>query len=206
MKLSRWITYRTTTLPLEHSTPNHKQGSVSPSYSCQPLRAPKGSLSILSLTLKRARPANTHTHTAKKKKKKEPQQAHEDTAKIKSQTAELEAKWGRRVNNRKNKGKKKLHVGQAHLLHWGTSMSSDSDRPSQRWASTASPHHDPSVHRCSSSSAFSWLDGRRTEVHRNKYIYIYINLSESATTLSFSKLYETYFEIKKWNGRPPSLR
>lgn len=116
-----------------------------------------------------------HTHTQQKKKKeKEPQQAHEDTAKIKSQTAELEAKWGRRVNNRKNKGKKKLHVGQAHLLHWGTSMSSDSDRPSQRWASTASPHHDPSVHRCSSSSAFSWLDGRRTEVHRNKYIYIYI--------------------------------
>lgn len=50
-------THKTTTFPSEHWTPNHEQGSTSPSSSFQFAKAPKGSLSTLSLKLKSAKPA-----------------------------------------------------------------------------------------------------------------------------------------------------
>lgn len=55
---SRWemATHNATTIPSEHSTPDQKQGSISPSF--QLLKAPKGSFSILSLNRKRAKPAH----------------------------------------------------------------------------------------------------------------------------------------------------
>lgn len=57
------MTYKATTFPSEHSTPNHEHGSISPSSSFQFLKLPKGSLTTLPLTLNRAKPAKTANQT-----------------------------------------------------------------------------------------------------------------------------------------------
>jgi len=52
-----FLTYKITTWPSEHSTPNQEQGSISPSFSIQFDKAPCGSLSTISLNLNKAKPA-----------------------------------------------------------------------------------------------------------------------------------------------------
>lgn len=50
-------TYRTTTCPTEHSTPNHEHGSTTPSPAFQFDKAPNGSFTTLSFNLSNAKPA-----------------------------------------------------------------------------------------------------------------------------------------------------
>lgn len=53
----RRITYKATTFPSEHSTPNHEHGSITPTSTFQFERAPNGSLTTLSLNLNSTKPA-----------------------------------------------------------------------------------------------------------------------------------------------------
>lgn len=62
-KEGKKITHNTTTFPSAHSTPNHEQGSTSPSSSFQFDKAPNGSLTTLSLNLNSAKPAQETTNS-----------------------------------------------------------------------------------------------------------------------------------------------
>lgn len=59
------MTYKTTTFPSQHSTPNHEQGLLPSPLLFQLAKAPKGSVTTLSLNPNNAIPASKHMKSYK---------------------------------------------------------------------------------------------------------------------------------------------